>query len=106
MLRAFGHLIEGRMAVDLVGGRIEDGILLVRAGCHDVGGRHDPDRNTLLSTGVYVSGVAQRDRGIGRVHTADVRVRQPSAGSDEDLPQIAHAATSRVSPVRLLAYAA
>ena len=48
------------MPVDLVGGRVEERVLLVRAGGGDRGGRDHPDRDPLLPAGVEVAGVAQR----------------------------------------------
>ena len=84
---AFRDLVEGRVPVDLVGGRVEERVLLVRAGRGDRR-RPAPPRSTRPPGG----GCRRRGRcagpsRVGRVQAADVRVRQPAAGPDEDLPQ-------------------
>src|SRR5215212_11272617 len=55
--RPLRHLVERGMPVDLVGGRVEEGVLLLRAAGGDLRGRHHPDGDPLLATGVDVTGV-------------------------------------------------
>ena len=80
-------VVEGGVAVGLVGGRVEERVLLVRARGDDRRRRHHPERHALVAAGVEVAGVAQRHGGVGGVQRADVHVRQAAAGADEDLPQ-------------------
>ena len=82
-----GHVVERRVAVDLVGRRVEERVLLVRAAGGDVAGPHHPERDALLAAGVDVAGVAQRHLGVRGVQRADVDVRQPALAADEHLPQ-------------------
>src|SRR5262249_24055856 len=58
--RSLGNLVERGVAVDLVGRRREERILLLRAARGDVTGADDTDRHPFLAPGVDVAGVAQR----------------------------------------------
>ena len=75
------------MPVDLVGGRVEERVLLVGAARGDAVGRDDPDRHAFLPAGVDVAGVAERHLGVGRVQAADVHMGEAALGPDEHLPQ-------------------
>src|SRR5262245_2898185 len=89
---AFRNVVEGGVPVDLVGGRVEERVLLVRARRADRGGRYHPDGHAFLPAGVDVAGVVQRDLRVGGVQAADVYVRQAPPGPHEHLPELAVAA--------------
>ena len=95
------HLVEGRVPVDLVGGRVEERVLLVRAGRGDRGGRHHPDRHALLPAGVDVAGVAQRHLRVGRVQAADVACATARAGAGRTPPTAASSAHCRLTAATL-----
>src|SRR6185437_7958493 len=73
-----GDLVERRVPVDLVAGRGEERVLLVRARRGDVGGRDDPDADPLVPAGVQVAGVVQGHLRVGRVQRPDVHVVEPA----------------------------
>src|SRR5699024_12545751 len=62
-----GDGVEGRMAIDLVGARCEEGVLLVRAGCGDGFCPYHPDAHTLVAAGVEVAGGVQSHPLVGGV---------------------------------------
>ena len=97
VLDPFGDVVERRVPVDLVGGRVEERVALVGRRGLDVGGPHHPERDALAAAGVEVAGVAQRHLRVGRVQGARVHVGQPAPGPDEDLPErpVARAAVGR-----------
>src|SRR6516165_3655162 len=87
MLRPFGYVVEGRMAVDLVLRGVEERVFLVRAARDDRGRRHHPDGYALAAPGVDVTRVAQGHRGVRGVQAPDMLVGQAAPGPDEYLPQ-------------------
>src|ERR1019366_3932563 len=72
---------------DLVPGRREERVLLVRARRGDVGGRDDPDAYAFVPAGVQVTGVGAGRLRVGRVQRPDVHVIQAPLAAQEHLVQ-------------------
>src|SRR5262245_13469148 len=101
MTSAFRHFVERRMAVDLVRGRIEERVLLVRARRGDRARRYHPDRHPFLAAGVDIPRVAQGYLGVRRMQAADMAVRETATRSHEHLPELGrgHQTAASRSPV-------
>src|SRR5580692_6935976 len=82
-----GDVVERRVAVHLVAGRLEERVLLVRARRGDVRRADHPDADALVAAGVQVTGVVQGHLGVGGVQAADVDVVQPALAAQEYLVQ-------------------
>src|SRR5450759_3999934 len=82
-----GHVVERRVALDLVARGVEERATLIGAAGRDIGGPDHPEGDSLLATGVDIARVAQRHLGVRGVQRADVDMRQAAFATDEDLPQ-------------------
>src|SRR5450759_2665725 len=82
-----GHVVERRVAIDLVGRGVEERATLIGAAGRDISGPDHPERDPLLTTGVDVARVAQRHLGVRGVQRAEVDMRQAAFAPDKDLPE-------------------
>src|ERR1700677_2980262 len=79
--------VEGGVPVDLVPGRIEEGVLLIRAGRRDQVAAHHPDAHALVPPGVKVTCVVQRHLVIRSAQRSHVHMVKTAPAADKYLVQ-------------------
>lgn len=79
-------MIEGRMSIYFVGGRIEQTIRFSRIGGMDISAFNDPNAQSLLATGIHVPGILDRHGRVGRVEASHVFMVQPLFTANKYFP--------------------
>src|SRR5690242_1957521 len=75
------------MAVDLTICRLEQGPLLARTTCRDVGRLYDPDAHSLVAARIHITCILDSHFGVGSMQTSRVLMRQTVLASNEYFPK-------------------
>jgi hypothetical protein len=86
VLQLFRQVVKGRVAINLIGCRIEKRILLVRAGRSDIFRFYHPDADPFATAGIYIAGVFDSHGGVCGVQTTHMFVIETVFASYKHLP--------------------
>jgi hypothetical protein len=87
MLHLRRHGVERRMAIDLVLGRVKEGIFISGIAGVQVCGSHHPDADAFVAPRVNVPGIIDGHPGVGSMQTADVFMGESILAPNENFPQ-------------------